>query len=69
MSASAIANGGGVLAGGAVATMQSIGALGALPAVMGAGVALAGACTFGALGYGAYRLYRRAKLSDQNHSS
>ncbi len=58
MSASAIANGGGVASGSAVAVAQSIGALGALPAGMAAGAAVAGGTALGLAGYGAYRLWR-----------
>jgi hypothetical protein len=59
MSASAIANGGGVASGSAVAVAQSIGALGALPAGMAAAAALAGGSALGLAGYGIYRLWRR----------
>jgi hypothetical protein len=61
MSATAIANGGGVSAGSAVAIMQSIGAVGALPAGLAAGAMVAGACATVGVGYGAYRLWRWAR--------
>jgi hypothetical protein len=62
MSATAVASGGGVPAGSAVAVMQSIGAVGALTPGLAAGAAVAGGVVVGSLGlagYGAYRLWRR----------
>jgi hypothetical protein len=59
MSATAIASGGGVPAGCAVAVMQSIGALGVLPAGLAAAAALAGGAVLGLAGYGSYLLWRQ----------
>lgn len=64
MSSAAAASGGGVAAGSAVATCQAVGATGSLAAAGTAvtvGVMCCGAVAAVGLGYGCYKLYKRAR--------
>src|SRR5271169_569506 len=52
MSATAVANGGGVIAGGVVATLQTIGVIGVSLTLPAVGLAIVGGVISGSVGYG-----------------
>lgn len=70
MSSAALANGGGVAAGSTIATLQSIGALGALtggPLVLAIGIGvLVGGAIVGGVTIGALKLHESLKNPDKN---